>query len=183
MSVIRWRGKGHCGSAPLACFRIERSLRAVAATEHAQREVALARAAASLRCCGRPGLIGASLASVDPDTAAPDRRRSTVAPQAFLQLSGSLSASSAFRRPAALSHQQAFCFSLSSNATGFRVDQDDAAGLAVERAFDYHLSDREAHDAACCLSLEAAQCDLNLNSPSRFARPVYPRTWKPGSTC
>ena len=53
-------------------------------------------------------------------------RRSTVAP--FMQLA--LSASSAVR-PAA---------SLSSNATGF--DQDDAAGLAAERAFVCHLLEK-----------------------------------------
>ena len=61
------------------------------------------------------------------------QRQSTVAP--FLQ--PSLSASSAVQ-PAALSHQQLFLFSLSRNATGF--DQDDAAGLDAEHAFDYHDS-------------------------------------------
>ena len=55
--------------------------------------------------------------------------------------------------------------SLFSNTTGF--DQDDAAGLAVERAFDYHLLEKR-------LLLEAAACECTLQmQPS--ARPVYPR--------
>ena len=75
-------------------------------------------------------------------------RRSTVAPS--MQLA--LSASSAVR-PAA---------SLSSNATGF--DQDDAAGLAAERAFDYHCS-----RSAYCLKL-MHKCTLQMQP---CARPVY----------
>ena len=59
-----------------------------------------------------------------------------------------MSASSA-GRPAASSHQQTFPIFLSRNATGF--DQDDAAGLDAERAFDYHLLEQrmllEAADA------------------------------------
>ena len=86
-------------------------------------------------------------------------RRSTVAP--FMQLA--LSDSSAVR-PAA---------SLSSNATGF--DQDDAAGLAAERAFDCHLLEKR-------LLLEADACECTLQmQPS--ARPVYLRAYRPRSTC
>ena len=87
-------------------------------------------------------------------------RRLTVAP--FLQ--PALSASSAVW-PAASSHQQSFLFSLrlSRNATGF--DHDDAAGLD---AFDCHRR------------MQAPHTLLQMH-PS--ARPVYPRAWKPRSTC
>ena len=54
------------------------------------------------------------------------------------------------------------CVSLSSNATGF--DQDDAAGLTAERAFDYHLLKKR-------MLLEAAACKCTLQMrPS--ARPL-----------
>ena len=59
------------------------------------------------------------------------QRQSTVAP--FMQ--PALSASSAV-----LPATSSLSLSLSSNATGF--DQDDAAGLAAERAFDCHLLEK-----------------------------------------
>ena len=60
-------------------------------------------------------------------------------------------------------------FSLSRNATSF--DQDDAAGLSAERSFDYYLL--EKHMLLRLL--------LAYMQPS--ARPIYPRAWKPRSTC
>ena len=107
--------------------------------------------------------MGAS--SVDPDTIPP--RRSTVAP--FLQ--PALNASSAVW-PAASSHRQAFLFSRSRNATGF--DQDDAAGLAAERALDYHLLEKS-------MSLMVLEVYKRMHPSS--ARRIYPRAWKPRSTC
>ena len=86
-------------------------------------------------------------------------RRSTVVPFMHLALSASFAV-----RPAA---------SFSSNATGF--DQDDAAGLAAERAFDYHLLEKR-------LLLEADACECTLQmQPS--ARPIYPCACRPRSTC
>ena len=62
---------------------------------------------------------------------------------------------------------------LSSNATGF--DQDDAAGLAAERAFDCHLLEKG-------MLLEAAACECTLQmQPS--TRPVYLRACRPRSSC
>ena len=79
-------------------------------------------------------------------------------------------------RSLASSHQQAFLFLLSKNATGF--DHDDAAGLAAERAFDYHLLEK-------CMLLEAAAC-VQMNAPSRNSYPrcpSIPPDWKPRCTC
>ena len=90
--------------------------------------------------------------------------RSTVAP--FMQ--PALSASFAVRLAAS-----SLSLSLSSNATGF--DQDDAAGLAVERTFDYHLLEKR-------MLLEAAACKCTLQmQPS--ALPVYPRACRQRSIC
>ena len=77
------------------------------------------------------------------------QRQSTVAP--FMQ--PALSASSAV-----LPATSSLSLSLSSNATGF--DQDDAAGLAAERAFDYHLLEKRM-----LLKL------LHANAPSRCSHP------------
>ena len=77
------------------------------------------------------------------------QRQSTVAP--FMQ--PALSASSAV-----LPATSSLSLSLSSNATGF--DQDDAAGLAAERAFDCHLLEQR-------LLLKL----LHVNAPSRCSHP------------
>ena len=78
-------------------------------------------------------------------------------------------------RRLASSHQQAFLFSLSRNAT--RFDHDEAAGLDAERAFEYHLLERR-------MSLEAA-C-VQTNAPSRCSNqrgPSIPQRLDPHSTC
>ena len=104
-----------------------------------------------MRSARRPGRGS----SVDPHTAAVVPRGSTVG--CFLQ--PSLSAFSAVQL-AASSHQQAFFFSLSRNATG--VDQDDAVG---PDAFDYRLLEKRTF-------LEAAACFRR--TPSRCSHPCGP---------
>ena len=81
-------------------------------------------------------------------------RQSSVAP--FLQ--PSVSASSTVR-PAALPHQQAFLFSLSSNATGFRVQPGRAARLSPLLEAAQHLLKRSSLPAShlLCLPLIGAQ--------------------------
>ena len=107
-----------------------------------------------------PDKVRLSAARVDPvevreaypSSISKPQRQSTVAP--FMQ--PALSASSAVRP-----------------ATGF--DQDDAAGLAAERAFDCHLLEKRM-----LLEAAASECTLQMQ-PS--ARPVYPRAGRPRSTC
>ena len=93
-------------------------------------------------------------------------RRSTWAP--FLQASPSASSTVL---PAASSHRQVFIFSFSRNATG--VDQDNAAGLAVEHASDYHLLEKR-------MLLEAAACG-KTNAPARCSHPRGLSIPAPGS--
>ena len=63
-------------------------------------------------------------------------------------------------RLAASYQQKALIFSLSRNTTGF--DQDDAAGLAAERAFDDHLLEKR-------MLLDAAACAPTSTRPVLFA--------------
>ena len=89
------------------------------------------------------------------------QRRSTMAP--FLQ--PSRSACSAVW-PAASSHQQAFLFSLSRNAT--RLNQDDVADLAAESAFDYDpLEKRMLLGAAAC------ECTLQMQHTCSSGRACH----------
>ena len=111
----------------------------------------------------RRGVAGGS--SVHPDTAAPVDCGTFLAALTE-RLLGS---------PAS-SHQQDFLFSISRNAT--RFDQDDAAGLDAERAFDYHLLEKR-------MLLEAAVCaQTNALSRSSHPRsPSIPPAWKPRGIC
>ena len=140
----------------------------LAATEQAQREAARARR-------GRRLIRRALSAHFDPQThrrrGSPACRLPSWAPyqdlfipipprRSIVNLLLQPTNDSSAVRLAASYHQKALIFSLSRNTTGF--DQDDAAGLAAERAFDDHLLEKR-------MLLDAAACAPTSTRPVLFA--------------
>ena len=140
----------------------------LAATEQAQREAARARRGGKLirralsahfdprthRRRGSPACRLPSWVSYQDLFIPIQPRRSSV--NLLLQPTNDSSAV----RLAASYQQKALIFSLSRNTTGF--DQDDAAGLAAERAFDDHLLEKR-------MLLDAAACAPTSTRPVLFA--------------
>ena len=145
---IRWPIEGSSGWSP----SIQKDHAELVASEQEQREAACSR--------GR-GLIRRSLtAHFDSRTHRRKQCISVLIPprrsivELVLQPELSLNVSAT----EALPYQQAFLYSLPRSAT--RFDQDDAVGLAAERAFDDHLLEKR------CLLTEAVSRESKCTAPA-----------------